>query len=284
MSRYQSLISVADLAANLSDAKFRVIDCRFSLMQPDQGQKDYAVGHIPGASYASLDTDLAAPVSEDSGRHPLPAVDSFIETLERWGISNDSQVAVYDDAGGGVAARLWWLLRWLGHRNVALLDGGFAAWIGADQSVTQDRSQPDPGSFTGVAADESVWTVTDIESWVGAGKDFILVDARDDARFRGEKEPIDPVAGHIPGAANLPFNRALNSDGTWLSADQIKGNWANIAAGAQEGAWGVMCGSGVTACHLALSASIAGLPDPCLYVGSWSEWVRDPARPLASGP
>lgn len=284
MSRHQSLISVADLAANLSDSKFRIIDCRFSLMKPDQGRKDYAAGHIPGANYASLDTDLAAPVSQDSGRHPLPVVASFIASLQRWGICNDSQVVVYDDAGGGVAARLWWLLRWLGHRNVALLDGGYAAWNRADKAVSQDQSNPCPGSFTGVAADESVWNVTDIESWVVADKDFLLLDARDGARFRGEKEPIDPVAGHIPGARNLPFNQVLNSDGTWLSTDQIKRFWADIAAGAQEGDWGVMCGSGVTACHLALSASIAGLPDPCLYVGSWSEWIRDPARPRSSGP
>ena len=280
LRRYQSLISVNTLAENLDNPDFRIVDCRFSLAKPEQGQEDHAAGHIPGASYANLDTDLAAPISPGSGRHPLPDVETFVATLQRWGISSGSQVVVYDDAGGGVASRLWWMLRWLGHQHVAVLDGGFAAWTRADLAVSQEDSPLAVGSFTGSATAGAVWTVKQIESWLGADEAFTLVDARAGTRFRGEDEPIDPVAGHVPGAANLPFTETLNADGTWRSTDEIKACWASMGEIPAGKPWGVMCGSGVTACHLALSASIAGLPDPCLYVGSWSEWVQDSARPI----
>jgi len=252
-------------------------------MDPEKGRDDYAVGHVPGASYANLDRDLSSPISAGTGRHPLPDVESFIETLRRWGISNDSQVVVYDDAGGGVAARLWWMLRWLGHEDVAVLDGGFAAWAGSGCPVNQDEPSSEAGSFDGSPATESVWTTGDIQSWHSAGKSFVLVDARDGARFRGEHEPIDAVAGHIPGAVSLPLTDNLNPDGTWRSPDEMKARWAKIFDNSPLDPWGVMCGSGVTACHLVLSATMAGLPDPCLYVGSWSEWVCDPNRPISTG-
>lgn len=280
MRHYQSLISVKTLAENLDNPAFRIVDCRFSLMKPDQGQKDHASGHIPGASYANLDTDLAAPISAGSGRHPLPDVAAFVATLQHWGISNDTQVVVYDDAGGAVASRLWWMLRWLGHRNVALLDGGFAAWMRADGAVSRQHTPWPVGSFSGSGASEMVWTAAQIESWLAADNAFTLVDARAVTRFVGEHEPIDPVAGHVPGAVNLPFTDALHEDGTWRSADEIKACWAGIGEIPAETPWGVMCGSGVTACHLALSASIAGFSDPCLYVGSWSEWLQDSARSI----
>lgn len=284
MRRYQSLISVNTLAGNLENPAFRIVDCRFSLAQPDQGQKDYATGHIPGASYANLDSDLAAPISAGSGRHPLPDAESFVATLRRWGISNDSQVVVYDDAGGGVAARLWWMLRWLGHQDVALLDGGFAAWTGANHPLSQEVTAQPAGLISSRAASDRVWSSAQIEAWVAADRAFTLVDARAGARFSGEQEPIDTVAGHVPGAVNLPFSDTLNADGTWRETDEIKACWARFGDLPGEKEWGVMCGSGVTACHLALSASIAGLPEPCLYVGSWSEWIQDPARPIVADP
>ena len=281
MTSYQTLISVSALAENLDNPAFRIVDCRHSLAQPEQGKIDYTSGHIPGASYADLDADLAAPISSDSGRHPLPDVDSFIATLQGWGISNDSQVVVYDDAGGGIAARLWWMLRWLGHRNVAVLDGGFAAWTRSACAVNAEPAMLSKGSFGGQASFQMVWTVQQIEAWLAAEQPFLLVDARAGARYRGEHEPIDPVAGHVPGALNLPFTNILRDDGTWRCEEDIKAAWESVIAAAPEGAWGVMCGSGVTACHLALSAEIAGLPGPCIYVGSWSEWVRDSARAIA---
>lgn len=281
MNSYQTLITAGVVAENLDNPALRIIDCRHSLAQPDQGQKDYADGHIPGASYANLDTDLAAPIDKDSGRHPLPDVDSFIATLKRWGISNASQVVAYDDAGGGIAARLWWMLRWLGHPNVAVLDGGMAAWTRGGYPIGKEAVPPAGGSFFGVADSDRVWKVAEIESAVAAEESFLLVDARASARYRGEQEPIDPVAGHVPGALCLPFTDILNENGTWRSVDEIKACWERVIPAAPKGAWGVMCGSGVTACHLALSANIAGLPDPRLYVGSWSEWVRDSSRPVA---
>jgi len=282
MSRYQTLISTDVVAENLNNPAFRIVDCRHSLAQPEQGQVDYTNGHIPGAIYANLDTELAAPISEDSGRHPLPDVDSFIVSLQQWGISNDSQVVVYDDAGGGIAARLWWMLRWLGHQDVAVLDGGMAAWDRAGHPTSQEFVPPAKGSFVGVADAGAVWNVAAIESWLQAGDGFVLIDARAATRYRGEHEPIDPVAGHVPGALCLPFNEVLNEDGTWRTVAEIKSCWDKVIPVVPEARWGVMCGSGVTACHLALSAKIAGLPDPCLYVGSWSEWSRDSARPIAT--
>lgn len=280
MRRYQSLISVNTLAENLDNPAIRIVDCRFSLTKPEQGQKDHASGHIPGASYANLDTDLAAPVFAGSGRHPLPDAKTFVATLQRWGISNGSQVVVYDNAGGGVASRLWWMLRWLGHMDVAVLDGGYAGWMQAGFAVSQEETPLPLGSFNGSAASDRIWTVAQIESWLADDKAFTLVDARAGTRYRGEHEPIDAVAGHIPGAVNLPFTDTLNADGTWRSADEIEACWASMGEIPVGKPWGVMCGSGVSACHLALSASIAGLSEPCLYVGSWSEWAQDSARPM----
>ncbi len=282
MSSYQTLISPDVVAGNLDNPAFRIVDCRHSLAQPEQGQVDYANGHIPGAVYANLDTDLAAPISKDSGRHPLPDVKSFILTLQQWGISNDSQVVVYDDAGGGIAARLWWMLRWVGHLDVAVIDGGMAAWTRGGHSTSQESLPPATGSFVGVADSGAVWKVEAIESWLAAGEGFLLIDARAAARYRGEQEPIDPVAGHVPGALCLPFTDVLHEDGTWRTVEEVRTCWEGVIPIAPEVPWGVMCGSGVTACHLALSANIAGLPDPCLYVGSWSEWLRDSSRPIAT--
>lgn len=283
MSSYQTLISAGTLARNLENPLFRVVDCRFSLMDTDKGRNDYATGHVPGASYANLDMDLSSPISAQSGRHPLPDVESFIETLRRWGISNETQVVVYDDAGGGVAARLWWMLRWLGHKDVAVLDGGFAAWTRAGYAIRSKESAPALGTFDGRPVLDTVWTTADIQSWHAAGESFVLVDARDGTRFRGEHEPIDPVAGHVPGAVNLPLTDNLHPDGTWRNAAEIKTRWAKVSGISTSRDWGVMCGSGVTACHLALSAFIAGLPEPSIYIGSWSEWVRDPGRPIVGG-
>ena len=283
MPSFEQLISVADLAALLEMDGARVVDCRFSLLEPDQGRVDYATGHVPGAVYAHLDDDLAAPVSSASGRHPLPSADDFVATLRRWGISNDTQVVVYDDASGGLAARLWWMLRWLGHSRVALLDGGFAAWREADMPISADVPDPAPGSFAGEADDGMTIEVGELEQRLAADGSFLLVDARDAARFRGEVEPIDTVAGHVPGSRNLPFSDNLDSTGRLLTAEALAAGWERLPAGGVR-EWAVMCGSGVTACHLALSAVVAGLPEPRLYAGSWSEWIRDPTRPVATGP
>ena len=275
------LIDAEELASMLDAAELRIVDCRFSLLAPEQGLSDYGAGHIPGAVYAHLDNDLAAPVSARSGRHPLPDADRFVRCLREWGISNDSRVVVYDDASGGLAARLWWLLRWVGHTRVVLLDGGFVAWSDAGLPISTEVPEPEEGSFVGRAKPDMVIDVHELCERLAADTPFRLVDARDAARFRGEVEPIDSVAGHVPGAKNLPFTDSLDTQGRWLSEGELSARWGRL--GVQEREWAVMCGSGVTACHLALSAVQAGLPEPRLYVGSWSEWIRDEGRPVATG-
>ena len=282
MSVFDTLISVDELSRRIDNPDVVIVDCRFSLADPDQGRRDYMQSHLPGAMYAHLDADLAGEVTPDSGRHPLPNPDDFAASVRRWGVSAATQVVVYDDAGGGIAARLWWMLQWLGHKSTALLDGGFAAWVASDLPLSTAEEASRLGDFIGQP--QAAWTIDadEVQIRVSGAENFLLVDAREGARFRGEQEPIDPVAGHVPGARNLPFNQGLQADGRFRSREELRDLWAPLQD-AQVGEWAVMCGSGVTACHLALSARISGLAAPRLYVGSWSEWVRDPARGVATG-
>lgn len=281
------LIGIKELKEHLHDPQWRVVDCRFELTQPHKGFADYLDGHVPGAVYAHLDRDLAAPVTAQSGRHPLPDAAAFANTLGNWGISRQTQVVVYDQGGGAIAARLWWMLRWMGHRDVRLLDGGFDAWLREGFPLESEPPQVEPAIFEGEPDDSMVVTTDEIASALDSGSSLTLVDARDPVRFAGAAEPIDPVAGHIPAAKNFPFIRSLNDDGSWRSGEELKKAWAGIlrsaAGGGDRGSWAAMCGSGVTACHLALSAELAGLPAPRLYAGSWSEWIRSPDRPIAAG-
>ncbi|MEX2124303.1 MAG: sulfurtransferase [Woeseia sp.] len=294
------LIGIHELNEHLQDAEWRIVDCRFELSQPDKGFSDYLDGHIPGAVYAHLDRDLAAPpasAGNGSGRHPLPAPEVFARTLGHWGISELTPVTVYDQAGGAIAARLWWMLRWMGHRSVRLLDGGIDAWRRAGLPLTTDVRDAPTAIYAGEPDDSLIVTTGEVLHGITSGSRLILVDARDAARFEGKTEPIDPVAGHIPAARNFPFSTSLTADGCWRSGDELRRAWSNAfgrevagstghgrPGGAPPDDWAVMCGSGVTACHLALSAGLAGLPQPRLYVGSWSEWIRNPARPVATGP
>lgn len=257
------------------------MDCRFDLMAPDKGRTEYLAGHIPGALYADLDRDLAGPVTEQSGRHPLPDVADFKSTLERWGIGNDTQVVVYDYASGGLAARLWWMLRWLGHTKVAVLNGGLRAWRASDGELEIDVPDFPESDFASTADHGMVTTTEEISSAIAGASDLHLVDARDRPRFAGQTEPIDTVAGHVPGAVNFPFSEAVNADGTWKSVEELRTMWAKVLGSASPAPFSVMCGSGVTACHLVLSARLAGLDEPRVYVGSWSEWIRDESRPVA---
>ena len=282
MHDYTTLITTRELEERLEAPDVRIVDCRFSLLDPGQGPAQYARGHIPGAVYAHLDDDLAAPISAGSGRHPLPDPDRFVGRLRDWGISNDSQVVVYDDASGGLAARLWWMLRWLGHDRVAVLDGGMAAWTALGFPVSDAVPDPVPGEFEGRPNADMIVTTAAVVDNLERNR-FVLVDARDGARYRGEAEPIDSRAGHIPGSLSLPFTSSLDADGRWRAADELRVAWDALLAGRDGQAVAAMCGSGVTACHLALSAARAGLPEPKIYVGSWSEWIRDEARPVATG-
>jgi thiosulfate/3-mercaptopyruvate sulfurtransferase len=278
-----SLVEPSLLAQHLADPSWAVIDCRFDLSRPDWGRSAYASAHIPGALYAHLDQDLSGPVTPASGRHPLPASETLAETFGRLGIDESVQVVAYDQVPAAYAARLWWLLRWLGHRRVAVLDGGLAAWQQAGLPLSSSpaarparRFVAHPGSLASISTRELEQALPDI----AAGK-RVLVDARGADRFRGENETIDAVAGHVPGARNHPFTSNLCADGRFLPAGELRDLWEQRLGGVPSSQLVSMCGSGVTACHNLLALEVAGLPGAALYAGSWSEWIRDSAHPVA---
>ena len=253
----EPLIGVDELASRLTDDTLRIIDCRFDLMDPAAGRESYLAGHIPGSVYADLDADLAALVGPTTGRHPLPEIDVATETFRRLGVSHETDVVVYDSAGGAMAARAWWMMRWLGHDRVRILDGGLPCWQAANWPLEDGEVSAEPGKFQAAPRDECVVTIEEVVAGLEAGGDLLLVDARDAARFRGELEPIDTVAGHIPGTLNLPFTEALNEDGTFRPEEELEALWEGILGESKDVAWAAMCGSGGTACHLAISAEPA---------------------------
>ncbi|MEJ2344032.1 MAG: sulfurtransferase [Gammaproteobacteria bacterium] len=279
---HETLISARTLAGHLDRRDWRVFDCRFSLADPSAGERAYGEGHIAGARYAHLDRDLSGPVTAGSGRHPLPDVDTFLRRLRGWGVGNDTQVVVYDDVGGAVAARLWWLLRWVGHGQVAVLDGGIDAWRRTGGGLATATPAGGAGDLEG-AADDQEW-LSSVQVQGALADDFItLVDARGAERFRGEEEPIDPVAGHVPGAVSRPYALNLGRDGRFLEPGELLCQFQQLCGAVDPREVVHMCGSGVTACHNLLAMEHAGLHGSRLYAGSWSEWIRDPARPVARG-
>lgn len=279
----RAIVSADMLADWLDDADLRVVDTRFSLADPGAGRHAYASCHVPGAVYADLDRNLSGPVSPATGRHPLPEAAAFAEWLARAGIGNSHRIVAYDNAGGAIAARLWWLLRWLGHRQVAILDGGYTAWTGAGYPVSVDPPGRDPAHFVPNPDPRMVVTTDQVQTQVLAG-DMLLVDAREPERFRGEAEPIDRVAGRVPGAVNFPFRDNLTTAGRLLGPGELRSRWASILQATSPADVACMCGSGVTACLDLLALEIAGFEGARLYAGSWSEWIIDPARPVATGP
>ena len=256
---------------------WRVFDCRHDLAKPDWGIEQYRKSHIPGALFAHLDRDLSAPQTGRNGRHPLPLAENFVRFLERNGIHRSDQIVCYDAGPGAFAARLWWMLRWVGHQSVAVLDGGLAKWLAEGRPVT---AQVPAFSETSYAGNERAISVK-VESIQRHPKDFLLVDARAPARFRGEQEPIDPVAGRIPGALNRFNNDNLAADGTFKSTAALRAEFESMLSKRKPGEVVHYCGSGVAACHNALAMEIAGLQGSRVYVGSWSEWISDPKRPVA---
>lgn len=279
----RTLISPTDLAARLRDPLWRVVDCRFSLGAPDRGRADYVRGHIPGAVYAHLDADLAAPVQAGrTGRHPLPDPEILALTLGAWGIDAGTQVVAYDDGSGAIAARLWWLLRWLGHEAAAVLDGGWAAWTAAGLPTDDAEARPPRRRFRASPRPELLLSADEAARWATDGR-HCLLDAREAVRYRGEAEPIDPVAGHIPGALSAPYADNLGPDGRWLPAEALARRYDALLDDRGAADCAVYCGSGVTAAHDVLAMVHAGLGEPRLYAGSWSEWITDPARPVARG-
>lgn len=277
------LIDTESLRQRLGQSDWRIIDCRFDLADPEEGERMYLGGHIPGAVFADLDRDLAAPVGPRTGRHPLPEAATFQERLGALGVDNTTHVVVYDANNGALAARAWWLLRWAGHSKVQLLDGGLDAWRREGNELCSGPELVVRKNFVARPRAELVLTTRELAENPAAIAEMRLIDARDAERFRGELEPIDPVAGHIPGSINLPLTESLNDDGTWKTRRSLEALWGKVLGPDKAQAWAVMCGSGVTACHLALSGLRAGYAEPRVYVGSWSEWIRDPARPIAQG-
>ena len=292
---FKTLIDAASLQTLLgtprTPSSLIVLDCRFDLAAPDAGGRAYLAGHIPTARYVDLNRDLSAPISAASGRHPLPAPERMAARFEQLGVRGHSQVVAYDDVNGSFAARAWWLLRWLGHSRAAVLDGGMKAWRAAGGAVEPGGVTQAADSAPGDSAPSASAPRVDPEAVVSSAElvDLLkegrrlLVDARAPERFAGTVEPIDAVAGHIPGAVNHPFSANLRDDGRFLPPDELERLWRERLNGVSPADTVAMCGSGVTACHNLLAMEIAGLPGARLYAGSWSEWIRDPERPVARG-
>jgi thiosulfate/3-mercaptopyruvate sulfurtransferase len=279
---FTTLVSAAELVAHLDDAGWVICDCRHDLMDTEAGRRAYRESHVPGARFVHLDEDLSAPKTGRNGRHPLPDPDRLALRLGELGIGNHSQVVAYDASGGYYAARLWWMLRWMGHRAAAVLDGGWGAWTGAGLQVTPSAPKVSPGRFARGAALAQAVTAGDIKSVLATDR-LRLLDARAPNRYRGENETLDPVAGHIPGAVNRFFQLNVATDGRFKPPAALRSEF-EAAIGARVPLDVVhYCGSGVTACHNLLAMEIAGLSGSRLYAGSWSEWCSDATRPVATG-
>lgn len=275
---FTTLVSTAELAKHLG--AWRVFDCRHDLAKPELGEQQYRQAHIPGAVFASLDRDLSAPKSGRNGRHPLPEPNVFAQILSRWGVRESDQIVCYDGGPGAMAARLWWMLRWVGHDAVAVLDGGFAKWLEEKRPMSAELPPLAPSRYPIRLRPQMAVTVEVLSSNLGHSA---LLDARAPARYRGEQEPIDPVAGRIPGAANRFNMDNVRPDGTFKTASELGKEFGRIIGTSDASSVVHYCGSGVAACHNLLAMEVAGLKGGKLYAGSWSEWIADPSRPREPG-
>ena len=274
--KFTTIISTDDLAENLHKSNWVIFDCRSSL-------QDYQTSHIPESRHCHLEDDLSSPITTGSGRHPLPDFDKLSILLGNWGVGKDTQIIAYDATGGAdYASRLWWQLRTFGHQNVAVLDGGFQQWERDQKTLTQDLPEIIPKTFIS-NIDETQWLETEAIQKNLSDKTFTILDARAAERFRGEVEPFDTVAGRIPEAINRAFMLNLNEEGRFLSAQNLRQQFDTLLGDLSPQKIVHQCGSGVTACHNMLAMEIAGLSGSRLYVGSWSEWIRDKKRPIATG-
>jgi thiosulfate/3-mercaptopyruvate sulfurtransferase len=282
MRHFTTLIDANTLLRQLSRDDLVVFDCRFDLGNVQWGEAGYASAHLPGALYLHLDRDLSGPITPGSGRHPLPDAVKLANRLGKLGVGGDSQVIAYDQGNGAHAARLWWLARWIGIRHVAVLDGGFAAWREAGLPLETAVREPQPQDLA-VELDPNAWVSTAAVDELRRRPGNLLIDARGAERFAGQHETIDPVAGHVPGARNRPFTGNLDGNGRFLPAAELRRRFDTLLGSLPAIQVISMCGSGVTACHNLLALEHAGLMGARLYAGSWSEWIRDPRRPVATG-
>ncbi len=279
---FTTIVSTEQLTHHLDDPTWLIFDCRFTLTNKDAGLAAYQTNHIPGARYAHLDEDLSGSVTDKSGRHPLPEVALLSEKLSRWGVDSGKQVVVYDDSFGAMAVKMWWLLRWLGHNNVALLDGGLPKWLKEKRPMTADLPQITPAKFVARLHHEMQANAAEVDN-ARQERCRLVIDARPEQRYTGEREPLDKMAGHIPGSVNWAFDENLDFDGTYLSAEELREAYVKLLNGVKPELVIHSCGSGVTACHNILAMEIAGMNGGKLYAGSWSEWITDPSRPVATG-
>jgi thiosulfate/3-mercaptopyruvate sulfurtransferase len=280
---FTSLIAVSELNSHLEDPKWVVVDCRFSLDDAERGRRDYLSSHIPGAVYAHMEKDLSGNrIPGKTGRHPLPEIPAFAQTLSSWGIDSGTQVIAYDDSTGFMAVRLWWMLNWLGHPHIALLDGGWASWVRSGMPTRSGMEYNSPKHFEphekpgALARADQVQQCADNPS-------YVILDARAAPRYRGEVEPIDPVAGHIPGAVSAPCDENVSPDGTLLPAEILRAHYEKMVNSVPIENVICYCGSGITAAHNLFALAHSGLGMGRLYAGSWSEWIADPSRPIAVG-
>ncbi len=277
---YNTIIPCEELNQLLQNSNLRIVDCRFSLADTESGRIEYQQSHIPGATYAHLDDDLSgAIIPGKTGRHPLPIVDDFVQTLSDWGIDEHTQVVAYDQGHGGIAARLWWMLQWLGHEQVAVLDGGWKAWTENTYPVSDQIKVPPNRNFRPKTKSETTVSVEFVNK-IRQDHNYTLIDSRAAERYSGKKEPIDPIAGHIPGAVSAPFIENIGEDGHFLSKEKLQNRFQDLVDQTPPEKTVFYCGSGVTACHNLLAYKHAGLGEAKLYPGSWSEWIVDKNRPI----
>jgi len=275
----KNIVSVRWLLARMYEPDMVIVDCRFKLGESESGKQAYEESHIPGAIYLDLEKDLSGPIEEHGGRHPLPDAAELAARFGKAGIGNESRVVAYDDQGGAMASRLWWLLRYLGHTNVFVLDGGFSAWRNTGCPVSDEQKVIIPASFLATVQHNMLIEMDEIRESLGTDS-FVLIDSREGPRYRGEVEPIDPVAGHIPGARNKFWAECRHADGTWKDADEQRERFADLSP---DDEIVVYCGSGVTATPNVLALEEAGFTRVKLYAGSWSDWISYEGNPVAAG-
>lgn len=279
MKLYTTFIAPEDLVRNLDNPKLIIIDCRFDLANPEWGHQDYQNNHIPNAIYADLDKDLSGVITENTGRHPLPEPDNFINTCSKLGIDKTKQVVVYDTTSGSFASRLWWMLNYFGHHQVAILDGGFTAWIASEFPITSGYIQLRPSTFVGSPKNNLLVSTSEMEDLINK-MDFSIIDARSRDRYLGLEEPIDKIAGHIPNAINCFHANNLASNGRLLPEEKLKQMYTDLLKNKKEPFIVLYCGSGVTSCLNFAVMQHIGIKPIQLYLGSWSEWIRNPSHPI----